>query len=721
MTKDDLKSLNLSEEIEDLPNMLMQLNDFVLEYHQPVFERQANAMKFKQGDQWRYMRPPGFAMLVNNKIGSYVDIIAANLTEGEWIWQVSPCHAGVDDMVKIWNSLLEKTAEQNCITTRNFGLVEQSCTKGYGIVKLSYDPERPIPVHYEVLTPYEYMGEPGVRRPDIDGSLHIHTAIKTAREVRAIWPDDWDKIKYCSMNDLDDPSKYEVMYERGGKKDSTHVTQIREFWIRDDSEEPIPDKDTKAQIEHEHNMFNAGKQDNPQLAEDHTAHMEKHNAYIEEVRAEIEQQVAQIDAEMQQLQEQGGMAGGQMGGQMQGGQPGQMQGAQPPDIDQMVNADPRVATARVHIKRHEGLIKDNPDGTQSKYNGWRHIIAGGPDYYILHNGQTPYKDSLGRGITHFYALPCIDSAADYFQLSIVEKSYEPQENINLAYSKIHDHLTHVATGVAIDVTKIAVPLNQIKAAPGGIFPVRGDPRTVISSVSRESIDPATLVMLSESKVELELVTGVSEVHLGGYPRMERASEPMISRIAHLTEARWRAYHRQYADFLKRTGKGVIQIIQQFMTEQRQVRVAQGLKYEYTIVNKSITSPDGKVTFANELSVGEFDVQVQLKPLSAMNDEAKIDLAIRLYTLGTPQGGTILDDIGFAEMVPDPAIREATLRQIETRKAAQERQQEIMKAYLADEIDDNKMAVLMGQPPNTRSSGGRIRPNPKAKAGYGEQK
>ena len=715
MGKEDLKALNLSEELNELPEMLRQLYDYVEDYHDPIFQRQSIAMRFKNGDQWGYSRPVGYSMITLNKIGPHCDIISSNITEGEWIWQTSPCHSGVDDMVKIFNSLLEKAAMQDSVTTRNWGLMEQALAKGYGMVKLSHDPDRQIPTHYEVLTPTEYMGEPGVRRPDIDGALHIHTAIKTAKQVRELWPDKWNKIEYAAMQDLDEPTKYEVVDERGGSKDNTHVVEVKEFWIRDDRMEPIPEKDTQGQIGSEHTMFNSGRPIYPMLQENHQKHIDGHNKYLIGVREDIEKQIAEIEAQLAELEAMNEQAPGQ-----------EQQQQQPPDIDEIFNNDPRVILARVHIKRHENLSPQNPDGERSKYNGWRHIIAAGPDYYVMHSGPTPYKDDLGRGKVHFYALPCIDSATDYFGLSIVEKAMEPQEILNLSYSKIFDHLTHVANGIILDVRGLAMPPNQIRAAPGGILLVRGNPREVASPMPRESIDPIVLHMLSVAEEQISLTSGVSEIHMGGYPPMERASQPTISSVAHLAEARWRAIHRQYAGFLRVVGKGLLEIIQQFMSEQAQVRIAKGVKAEYEIVNRAVMSPDGSVTFANDLSLGEFDVDVQLKPMSAMTDDVKTETAIKLYTLGTPKGDTVLDETGFAEMVEDPIVRESTIRQMDAKKKAAEEAQKLKNAYLKGEIEiDGQMvpftpeqyAMLTGgKPPSTRTQSGRNRPNPKAKAG-----
>jgi hypothetical protein len=445
------------------------------------------------------------------------------------------------------------------------------------------------------------------------------------------------------------------------------------------------------------------------LQENHKKHTDEHGQYLLDVRAELEQQLEQIEAQLAEMEAVAGQQGG-----MQGQQQEQ---EQPPTIDELFDNDPRVILARTHISRHENLFPQNPDAERTKYNGWRHIIAIGPDYYVLHNGATPYKDNLGRGRVHFYALPCIDSATDYFGLSVVEKAMEPQEILNLSYSKIFDHLTHVANGIILDVTRLAIPPNQIRAAPGGILPVRGRPSEIAAPMTRQSIDPIVFHMLSEAKEQISLTTGVSEIHMGGYPSMERASQPMISSVAHLAEARWRAYHRQYADFLKKTGSGMLEIIQQFMTEQAQVRISKGITDEYEIVNRAVRSPDGNVTFQNDLSVGRFDVDMQLKPMSALTDDAKTEMAIKLFTLGTPQGYTILDETGFAEMVEDPIIRESAIRQTEARKAAAEEEKKLKAAYLDDTITAEQYAVLTGgKPPSTRTQSGRNRPNPKAKAG-----
>ena len=712
MGKEDLKALNLSEELSDLSEMLRQLYDYTKAFHEPIFQRQSDAIRFKNGDQWAYNRPPGYSMITLNKVGPQCDIIASNITEPEWIWQTAPCHAGVDDMVKIFNAILDKAAMQDSITTHNWGLMEQALSKSYGMVKLSHDPDRQIPTHYEVLTPTEYMGEPGVKRPDIDGAFHIHTAIKTAKQVRDIWPDKWDKVEYATMQDLDDPTRYQVVDERSGEKSNTHVIEVKEFWIKDDRMEPIPEKVTKAKIDSEHAMFNSGRPIYPMLQENHQEHMDVHNQYLLDVRADLERQLAEMQDQLAEME--------MMAGQPEMGAEGQQQQEQPPTIEELFNNDPRVILGRVHIKRHENLFPQNPDAERTKYNGWRHIIALGPGYYVVHNGATPYKDNLGRGKVHFYALSCIDSATDYFGLSVVEKAMEPQEISNLAYSKIFDHLTHVANGIILDVTRLAIPPNQIRGGPGGIIPVRGKPSEIAAPMVRQSIDPIILHMLNIADEQISLTTGVSEIHMGGYPSMERASQPMISSVAHLAEARWRAYHRQYADFMKKTGNGMLEIIQQFMTEQAQIRISQGVNNEYEVVNRAVMSPDGNVTFVNDLSVGRFDVELQLKPMSSLTDDAKTEMAIKLFTLANAQGYSILDETGFAEMVEDPIIRESAIRQMKARQEAAEEEAALKVRYLKNEITAEQYAVLTGgKAPSTRNSGARMRPNPKAKAGYGK--
>lgn len=663
-------------------------------YFQKIRRRQYFATCFVYGDQWRTHRFPGLAEATFNSIGPFCHIISSNMTDSQMTWQVSPKFWDRDEMAECWNAILEDFTIDENVIGKNYELVFQSHVKGYGIVKIGHDKSKVIPATYDVISPFRYMAEPGARRPDTDANYHIHWEWLTAASVRDRWPKKWkDKFSYEPPLRRSWEDEYQVATEIGGNKDYMRVVKVCEFYIRygSDERENIPEKVTKEEMVDERGQLQEGLKPFVIIDQHHDKHIEGHKGFIEETKGQLRQMVASQIAQASALPQGGQQAPGMQQGpqqgprqapqgppqgpqQAQGPQQGPQGGQQAPqmpsdeELDRVAEQMPAIKMARAHITEHEEMKEENPNNTRPRFNGWRRTITAGPDFEILEDGPTPYLDEDSRGVHPFFILPTLQTAGDIYGLSTVELAMPTQESKNRLASRIEDHTAYSSNPIMVlDVTRCPYDPDQIMSMPGIIIPVDYDVDKAMKWLNPPPLGPEVFGHMNQVDGQLALITGVSDAERGEYPRMERASSPFVQQLVQHSRARWRAYQREYENFMRRVGRAVIQRIQQFMTAETQIRIP-GQDVRMRTLNRYQQG----LGILNDLSRGRWDVGVELVPLSSLTDEAKLARGIQLFSTHNPLGIAALDGQGLAEYVKMPEIHRAWERQLEERmKMAQQ--------------------------------------------------
>lgn len=652
ITKKEAKAFNL-EDVTGLSEFGKQLHETCRSFYKPVYIRHQKAWNFYTGKQWRVYRRRGLAMVVFNIVGPHMDIIAANLTDSQIVFQIIPKAPTSNDIAEIWSEVLRMACEQDRFTVQMYGVLLDSLVKGYAVFKVTHDTDRMIPTCLQAIDPYNYMGEPGVRRPDIDGNYHWHSEWMTALQVRDMFPDKWQKLTYAAAGHEADADAYEIINERGGDMDYTHMVLIHELYLRTDTLESIPPKETEEELNGEHEEFQRAMTPRVILEQNHNAHIEAHGVQVEEIIVKLRE----------------------MG--MQAVQAGK---APPEQLEQIlqeaISQNPIIKFIRKHNEEHVKMLEENPDGKRLKYNGWRRIVYGGPDFYVLDDDSTPYTDEEGRGIHPFCIMTTQDTATDIYNWSILERCMSLQEMVNLWMSRFTDYLGLFATPyMIINVNAMTVDPNQITPIAGAVIPVTQNPHEVIMWAQPPAMATELIKGFYANMGHIEKITGVSDVEMGAYPPMERASEPMLQQLKQAGRARWRQYQREYEDFLRRIGVKLMGVIQTYMTEQMQIRVG-GLENAYPLLNQEIEDRDGNITYLNDMTSGRYDVRIKLEPLTMLTPEARLQKAMTLYTSGNPVTGiTILDLDGVADIVEDAAIRKAVERQKQKQLQAEQMQQQ----------------------------------------------
>ena len=645
INKETSEALNMGTPT-DLSTFGRQLHEQTREFYFPIYQRHERSWDFYRGDQWLHLRRAGLAMATFNIVGPHIDIIASNLTDSSIVFQTSPKNPEDGTMTKIHNEVLRLACEQDSLHVKLYGHLIDSLVKGYSIAKVMHDPDRLVPSKIEFVDPYNYMGEPGVRRPDIDGTYHWHSEWMTLMQIRELYPDKWQDITPTNVHGHSGNDNFEFWSEREGDYNYSQMARIHELYIRTNETERIPKRVTEKELQGEREEIERAKAPRTVLEQDHQAHYESHQAHAQEIIAKMTQMATQA---------------------VQQGQVSPEEAEQ--GLQQAIQTNPILMLIVAHNEEHELMLEEdpedgrdtNPKGLREKYNGWRRIVFAGEDFKVLEDGDTPYTDSEGRGIHPFVIMTSPETGTDIYQWSILERCMGMQEMVNLWLSKFQDHLSLCSSPMlALDVTQIEIDPNQITALAGSIIPCRGNPRDVMYWVQPPQISGQLIQNTYQMMKQIELITGVSEVELGAYPNMERASEPMIRQLKEAGRARWREYQRELQDFLTRLGHKLMMVIQSNMTEQAQLRVGK-TNDSFVLINQKV---QGQTTRLNDMTVGAFDVRIELQPMQTLTADNKLQRAMQLFTTANPQGFAPYDLQAVSEASEDPILDESVQRQMQ---------------------------------------------------------
>ena len=650
INKETAEALDQGEPV-DLSDFGKKLHENCRLFHYPIYERHERAWQFYRGDQWRVYRRSGLAMPTFNIVGPHIDIIASNLTDSQITFQTAPKNPEDGKMTKIHNEVLRIACEQDSLPVRLYGHIVDALVKGYSVAKVTHDDTRLVPSRIEFIDPLNYMGEPGVRRPDTDGTYHWHSEWMTAMQVRELYPKKWQNIDYGNVHGGGEVQHDEIETEREGDFNYTHMARIHELYIRTNQTEKIPADVTAKELEGERAEFKRGKTPRVVVEQNHPVHMDDHEA----LKIEIENELRQIA--------------------MQAVMQGQVEQANvEQQIQQAIATNPIIMFIDGHITEHVEMLEENPKGLREKYNGWMRVVFGGDNFHVLEGPmESPYTDEEGRGTHPFVIMTSPETGTDIYQWSVLERCMSLQEMLNLWLGKFQDFISLCSCPMlALDVNRVEIDPNQITALAGSIIPVNGDPREIMYWVQPPQMSGQLIQNTFQMMRQIELITGVSEVELGAYPPMERASEPMLRQLKEAGRARWRQYQREEREFLTKIGHKLLLVIQANMTEQTQLRIG-ATDDSYEVVNQKV---QGQPTRLNDMTVGSFDVRIELQPLQSLTPDAKLQRAMMLFTAANPQGFAPYDLQAVADESEDPTMVESVQRQMQMmQQMMQAKQQE----------------------------------------------
>lgn len=252
-------------------------------------------------------------------------------------------------------------------------------------------------------------------------------------------------------------------------------------------------------------------------------------------------------------------------------------------------------------------------------NGRRVLIAGD---VLLDDGENPYD----HGKFPFFAFQCYDVAGQFWGMSEVEQVIPIQKEINELYDDIIDNAHLNSNPVWILDDNCGIPPHALNNNKGLVLRKRPQ-----SEVRREAPKPLPAFISSvcgDLKYDVQVVSGVFDATRGERPASV-SSGVAIQALQDSSQGRIRLKTQKLEEMLSQVGSMWLQLIQQYWTLPRTVRVT-NKEYFADVVSDEL---HGKTYNFAEVSKddvdGDYDVVIEAGSTMPTNKSARIETLLRL--------------------------------------------------------------------------------------------
>lgn len=161
--------------------------------------------------------------------------------------------------------------------------------------------------------------------------------------------------------------------------------------------------------------------------------------------------------------------------------------------------------------------------------------------------------------------------------------------------------------------------------------------------------PAALFEIQElDKQDFDAISGVLDVTQGRRPTgIEAASA--IAELQEAAQTRIRFKVRLMEEAMKELGEMMLSLVQQFYTEERTIRIKGPSNggYEFVQINQETINPaTQQPTRINDVTIGEFDVEIGVGSTMPVNKTRRADQMIELFQLGVVDKRAVLENVGL---------------------------------------------------------------------------
>jgi hypothetical protein len=263
------------------------------------------------------------------------------------------------------------------------------------------------------------------------------------------------------------------------------------------------------------------------------------------------------------------------------------------------------------------------------------IMANG---VLLRDTESPFQHNRYPFVKFIdYVIPsCFWGMGDIQQLESL------QDFINKRRGQTQDILRLTANPPLIVDSDSGVNPKAITTRPGiMIFKSRGSD---VRWLQPPQIPAALFEVQELDKKDFDAISGIFDVTQGRRPvGIEAASA--ITELQEAAQTRLRLKVRNMEVSLERIGEQVVSLVQQFYDEQRTIRlVGTNLnKPEFITINQPVIADDGSVKRINDVSVGEYDIEIGVGSTMPVNKTRRYSEMSEMYQLGIVDKQAVLEN------------------------------------------------------------------------------
>ena len=270
---------------------------------------------------------------------------------------------------------------------------------------------------------------------------------------------------------------------------------------------------------------------------------------------------------------------------------------------------------------------------------WVTIMANG---ILLKHDKNPFSHNKFPFVRYVdYQIPSM-----FWGMGEIQQLEKLQENINQRRAQITDILRLTANPPFVADADSGVNPKAMTNRPAVIiYKNRG---SEVRWLTPPQLPAALFELQDLDKKDFDAISGVLDVTQGRRPvGIEAASA--ISELQEAAQTRIRFKVRLMEAALRQLGKLMLSLVQQFYTEERTVRVQgrQTGQAEFVTINQAQLDPaTQEETKINDVTVGEYDIEIGVGSTLPVNKTRRADQMIELYQLGVVDRRAVLENVGL---------------------------------------------------------------------------
>jgi len=270
---------------------------------------------------------------------------------------------------------------------------------------------------------------------------------------------------------------------------------------------------------------------------------------------------------------------------------------------------------------------------------WVTIMANG---ILLKHDKNPFNHNKFPFVRYIdYQVPSM-----FWGMGEIQQLEKLQDNINQRRAQITDILRLTANPPFVADADSGVNPKAMTNRPAVIiYKNRG---SEVRWLTPPQLPAALFELQDLDKKDFDAISGVLDVTQGRRPvGIEAASA--ISELQEAAQTRIRFKVRLMEASLRQLGKLMMSLVQQFYTEERTIRTqgATSGQPEFVTVNQEQIDPMTQaVTKINDVTVGEYDIEIGVGSTLPVNKTRRADQMIELYQLGVVDKRAVLENVGL---------------------------------------------------------------------------
>ena len=285
---------------------------------------------------------------------------------------------------------------------------------------------------------------------------------------------------------------------------------------------------------------------------------------------------------------------------------------------------------------------------------WDRNADGYPQVTVLVNGVVvkptirPFRHVMFPFIRFTdYPIP-----GQFWGMGDVQQLYKLQDFINDRRAQLHDIVRLTANPPFIADLNSGVNPKALTNRPGVI--IYKNQGTEVHWGQTPQIPSALFTVQEMDKRDFDAISGIFDVTQGRRPVGVEAASAIVE-LQEAAQTRLRLKVRHMEAGLRRLGKQVIALIQQFYTEGRAVRCVGPSSTGPEFVQVNVPTPDGNggVERLNDLSVGEYDLEIGAGSTMPVNKTRLFTQYLQMYRDGLVDQRAVLE---HSTMTPEEVER-----------------------------------------------------------------